>query len=253
MKYSIKSSMLLATFVMLFAIGVHASPINCATAPSAGVCAPTLSMTYQVGNGAVQNIFPNGSPVFTGGNWNVNLTPQTLGSVLFTGGQLVANADPFVGFSFGVINNTTGTMTFSYDFQTPYPGGPYPHVQSVFGDVLIDTAFSGTSTVAPVGSYYIMNTYDTGNLVSQVSLGLGCTTVNFVCSSPDDGSIGPLLYTSLAGGTLELKGSFTLTKGSQYTLTGRSALLPLPEQGTLVLFGSSLIGLAGIARRRMTK
>ena len=253
MKYSIKSSMLLATFVMLFAIGVDASPINCATAPSAGVCAPTLSMTYQVGNGAVQNIFSTGSPIFTGGNWNVNLTPQTLGSVLFTGGQLVANADPFVGFSVGVINNTTGTMTFSYDFVTPYSGGTYGYVQSVFADVLIDTLFQGTSKVTPVGGAYIMNTYDTGSHLTQVNLGLGCTTVNFVCVSPDSGAIGPLLYTSLVSGTLEVKGSFTLTKGSQYTLTGRSALLPLPEPGTLVLFGSSLIGLAGIARRRMTK
>ena len=71
--------------------------------------------------------------------------------------------------------------------------------------------------------------------------------------SPDSGSIGPLLHISSTSGYLEVAGAFTLTAHSQFTLTGYSQIFPIPEPGTLMLMGSGLIGLAGFARRRMSK
>ena len=163
-----------------------------------------------------------------------------------------AYAGPFVGFSFGAVNNSTSVITFNFDFITPYASGPYTQIESVFSDVLIDINFTGTSTVAPVGSSFIMSTYVDGVVVPALDIGEGCTTpVNvFVCTSPDIGGIGPLPWLSAATGTLELKGSFTVTPGSQYTLTGRSELLSsTPEPCTLMLLGSFL-GLGGLLRRR---
>lgn len=140
---STKKTLMLPAMLMLFASIVYASPINCTSNPSNSACAPTLSITYQVGSGTMQNLSYSSTSVFSSGVWNVNFTPETLPSFLFTGGQLAANTDPFVGFSFGVINTSSSTMTFNYDFTTPYSGGPYGYLQSVFGDVLIDTNFSG--------------------------------------------------------------------------------------------------------------
>ena len=248
-KYSMRV-VLVAMLLFSFASFLYAGNIDCSVTPSDPACAPTMLLTYQVGNGPTHTMSPT-APVFSNGSWLAEYTPQTFPDFLFTGGQVASSPDPFVGFSFGVINNSGHTMTFNYDFITPYAGGPYAFVQSVFGDVLIDTNFSGVSTIKPVGTKYVMNTYDTGNLINFVGLGKGCTTVSFVCTSPDDGAIGPLPYVSLATGTLEVKGSFTVTPGGQYTLTGRSALLPVPEPGTLALLGTGVLGLGGWLRRRL--
>src|ERR1017187_8061778 len=147
MKNSVKVLMLLATMMFSFAAVMYANPVNCSVTPSDPACAPTMVLTYQVGNGPTHTMSPT-APVFSNGSWLAEYTPQTFPDFLFTGGQVASSPDPFVGFSFGVINNSGQMMAFNYDFATPYPGRPYAIVQSVFGDVLIETNFVGPSTVA---------------------------------------------------------------------------------------------------------
>jgi hypothetical protein len=163
----------------------------------------------------------------------------------------VSAPDPFVGFSFGVVNNSGSNETFSYDFTTPFAGGPYSMAQTVFADALVATGPS-TATVTPFGDKFVMESYVNGVLISGFGRGNGCATVSMVCQSGFIGALGPVAYLSPASGTLEVKGSFIVTPGGQYTLTGRTDLLgPVPEPGTLAMFGAGVVGIAGLLRRKI--
>ena len=94
--------------------------------------------------------------LYSSGSWLTTFTPQTFPAFLFTGGQEAGAPDPFVGFSFGVINTSGGNLTFNYSFTTPFAGGPYTMAQTIFVDSLINTAFAGTESVTPNGDPFIM-------------------------------------------------------------------------------------------------
>jgi PEP-CTERM motif len=178
-----------------------------------------------------------------------------LAMLLFCFASTLYAAPVFVGFSFGVVNTTTGNLTFDYSFTTPFAGGPYTMAKTIFVDVLINTAFSGTESVTPNGDPFIMESYVNSVMIPGFGRGTGCTTAPsplFFCQSGAIGGIGPVPYLSAASGNLTVSGSFIVTPNTQYTLTGQTELFQsVPEPSTMLLLGSGVIGLATILRHKM--
>ena len=256
---------LVLCFMVVLAAIVPAFGDACSVDPSLPQCAPAFSLTWQVQGSGQQHTAKSSGPVWQGSYWLINLTPQTSNGYTFTGGQVAANADPFLTFSFGVINVTNNqSLVFNYDISTPFSGTlPIGVAKTFFSDRLQYTGASGGHiSVAPDpgGSFpdnFLQNTYVDGVLISSFSLGKGCiATEGSPCSSAGPFTVSEL-YSHSANGTLEIQGQFIIgfangVSGQMgtYGIQGQTNLFPAPEPGSLLLIGTGILGLAGVIRRK---
>lgn len=154
----------------------------------------------------------------------------------------------------------------------PYPGNVYNFSSTTW--LYFETSGwtgSGTGTVAdpyvfqPGGAVwvydsvnvYFLGTFTSAQMVNDSSA--GGNTVNF-SGNFVAGAIDPAILAALGFPTsvTDVVGSITatfqgnLTTGHGTTDTAGLSVTPVPEPGTLVLFGTGLIGVAGLIRRKLS-
>jgi PEP-CTERM motif-containing protein len=253
-----KRALVLGFMVLLAAI-VPAFGDACGNDPSDPSCAPSFQLTWHVQGSGQQHDAQSSPPVWTGSNWFIGFTPQQGTGFTFTGGQLASSSDPFISYSFGVVNSSSSNMVYNFDYTTTFNTGIYPiyAAETFFFDGLQCTGPCVSTFVTPLstGGYYnyLQTSLVDGVIIPNFQLGLGCPTTHGVpCVSAGPYNVFEL-YNHSSSGTLEIKGQFTLGPNANYTISGETDLFPAPEPGTLALVGAGIFGLAGVIRRKINQ
>jgi len=161
--------------------------------------------------------------------------------------MITANADPFIESVFTITNLTGGTQTFNVSFGLPISPGFNPAYKS--GS--LDIGFEDTGGSAGAG--VTLNSWDglidgssamTLFAASIPCAGSGCT------GSIGPVSDGPLLHIAGVSTDIGLAMNFDLSAGDTITVTTRFEVTPVPLPAAVWLFGSGMLGIIGITRRK---
>jgi len=238
-------------------IGAFATPIGgCREALEA--CAPILTGGILTGEKFEPFPLTPAMAAGVGGTWSADVS--FFGANATMEGTITSNADPFLDYSFGVMNLTASNLTFSFLFLSPYDGGPFGVLKSSHASSVTDggAAPDGAVVVKPdAATGFVHNPMVDGSLVTAAAISPGCTLAappGFSDNCQGFSFITVPVASGLAG-TFGVKIEFNLAPGDLMALTGRVELLqslsePIPEPAYTAIIGLALVGLSVTRRFR---
>lgn len=161
--------------------------------------------------------------------------------------NLTADPDPFISGSFTVTNTSTMMQTFDITFGLPIsPSFTNGYMTGSLSGSYFDADNSGSATLN-------LNTWD--GLIdgaSQMSLfGFAGPCIGTGCSvTLGEITDGPTLYSGDVNSTIGIHMNFSLSAGDTVTFDTLFDVTPVPVPAAVWLFGSGLLGLVGVARRK---
>lgn len=158
-----------------------------------------------------------------------------------------ADADPFVGAMLTFTNLSTITQTFNVTLNLPISPSFSPGLKSgSFSYDFSDTDNSGSASVTNITWDGLIDSFSAMTLTSGDSscFGTGCS---FAAGPISDG---PLLHPAGVSTDIGVLLSFQLTAGDTATFNTLFEVNPVPVPAAVWLFGSGLLGLVGMARRK---
>ena len=173
-------------------------------------------------------------------------------------GSLFGNADPILGFGLGASTGATGS-TFGFTFNLPIAlSGPINAISSVSYSLTSTT--SAGAQIAPVVGSNIVSAFEVDTTVgglSSLNKGVDVGNTFFFTGGPltQNSSVftaSNTLTGNLAYDLMTVKVDFSLSANSSTGISGFVQQTPVPVPAAAWLFGSGLIGLIGIARRKKT-
>lgn len=191
----------------------------------------------------------NGDGTFT----DVNVVGSMSGSLWDATWDWTGNADPFVTNNFTVTNTTSTTQTFIITSTIGVvPIGPASLTSGSFGGSITDnnddTATISTTSNAIYTALIDGASYQTlhnSPFSTTTSVG-GTSPFGFVdFGLPPNSQPGPAINSSIG-----IRMEFTLTPGDSASVTSRFEVEAVPVPAAVWLFGSGLLGLIGVARRK---
>ena len=171
--------------------------------------------------------------------------------------DMYGNIDPVLGFGLGATNTSGAFKTFAFGFSLPLGGLSVPiQTEAQLGTTLTAFSNAGGSVVPVLGGGKIVDSQDIvinpfASVDKGVDIGDGLsinTQGGVLNNETATGSI-------LAGGPFDLMSvtvAFGLTDQTGVGFSGFVEQTAIPVPAAFWLFGSGLLGLIGIARRKKT-
>jgi len=187
-------------------------------------------------------------------SWNVETDVTTMmGSFDMAGvwnysWRVMADPDPFIDAVFSVKNMSLSTQTFTINFGLGV--SPVFTNGNMSGDLTAgfeDTSGDGSVTFSVDSWFGQINGADVMPLSTAAFAPVICSGTG--CTGSFSTADGPLPYTGTVN-DIGLALSFTLSAGDTASFDTRFEVAPVPVPAAVWLFGSGLLGLAGVARRK---
>lgn len=230
-------------------IGIVVAGVLFSGAAYAGTVSPSLNGTVVVSEGST-----------TDASWTFNDTYTDNGDGTFTyqgvnGNQAVwafewditVNPDPLISAMFAITNNTASTKHFELLFTLPV-GSPFgaPAVKS--GSLSAGFQDLNNSGFVELSNIHWHGLIDGGDAMSLLSGDFSCGGAGCI-GSIFPVSDGPVSSTGV-NTSIGLHMAFDLTAGDKATFNTSFEVVPVPIPAAVWLFGSGLLGLAALVRRR---
>ena len=174
--------------------------------------------------------------------------------------SMSGNIDPVLGFGLGATNTSGAAKTFAFAFSLPLGGLTAPPVINTKAQLGITlTAFtSAGGSVFPTLSGgkivdsqdIVINPFASVDKGVDIGTGLSISTQGGVTNGPNGETVTGAIN---AGGPFDVMSvtvAFGLTDQTGVGMSGFVEQTPVPIPAAVWLFGSGLLGLIGIARRR---
>ena len=191
----------------------------------------------------------NGDGTFT----DVNVAGSMSSSLWDATWDWTGNADPFVTNNFTITNLSGSTQTFIITSTIGVvPIGPASLTSGSFGGSITDNN-GDTATISTTSNAIYTALIDGASYQTLQGSPFSTTTnvsdtspfgfVNF--GLPANSQPGPAINSNIG-----IRMEFTLTPGDSVSVTSRFEVEAVPVPAAVWLFGSGLLGLVGIARRK---
>jgi len=170
--------------------------------------------------------------------------------------MLTFEADPFVMLVIDITNTSAGTMTFGLNATTPVSPAisPASIMDGWMDGTVTDSSGNGSATLGTFSTFAMYEALIDGTGQQQLAPAGSSVT----CSSGGGGCSGTFLFPLTFGptggpavaGNIGINNIFTLTAGDTVHLESYFQVTAVPVPAAVWLFGSGLLGLIGISRRK---
>ena len=170
--------------------------------------------------------------------------------------EMSGNIDPLLGFGLGATNTSGVAKTFAFAFSLPLGGLPVPiNTYAEVGTTLTAFTDAGGSIFTTSGTGKIVDSQDISLSPFPVSEDKGVDVGNTfsIAGKGTDSDFDSASGSIISGGpydTMSVVVAFGLTDQTGVGLSGFVEQTAIPVPAAVWLFGSGLIGLIAIARRK---